>query len=224
MKKILNHGLTILLIFSLIILMITISIGLPIYFRPFYYLHINGLEMVENTGWSYEVIKEAYDQVLDFLVLNKPFGTGLLKYSEEGKAHFVDCKVLFDLNFWCLVSSLLITIIIFILSKLKIIEIKKYLKFDPIFYSSLFAILIPVVVGILASIDFDRAFEVFHTIFFPGKNNWLFDPRTDEIILVMPQDFFMHCAILIGASLLILTLTSLFVSILFRIKRTARLK
>ena len=64
-KKILNHSLTILLIFSLIILMITFSIGLPIYFRPFYYMHINALEMVENTGWSFDVIKGAYDEVLD---------------------------------------------------------------------------------------------------------------------------------------------------------------
>ena len=80
MKKVLNHSLTIILIFSLLILMITFSIGLPIYFRPFYYLHINGLDMVENTRWSYEVIKEAYDEVLDFLVLNRPFGTGELRY------------------------------------------------------------------------------------------------------------------------------------------------
>ena len=87
-KKILNHSLTILLIFSLIILMITFSIGLPIYFRPFYYLHINGLDMVESTGWSYDIIKEAYDEVLDYLVFNTPFGTGQLRYSSEGKAHF----------------------------------------------------------------------------------------------------------------------------------------
>ena len=105
MKKVLNHSLTIILIVSLFILMLTISIGLPIYFRPFYYLHINGMDMVTKTGWSFDVIKEAYDDVLDFLVLNKPFGTGELKYSEEGKSHFEDCKVLFDLNFWCLIGS-----------------------------------------------------------------------------------------------------------------------
>ncbi len=218
MKKILNHSLTIIFIFSLLILMITFSIGLPIYFRPFYYLHINGLDMVENTRWSYDVIKEAYDEVLDFLVLNKPFGTGELKYSSEGQSHFEDCKILFDLNFYCLLGSFIISSVILVLHKLKKIEIQKYFKFSPIFYSSIIAILIPLIVGILASIDFDRAFEVFHTIFFPGKDNWLFDPRTDQIILVMPQEFFRNCAILIGSSLLIITITSIIISVIKRIK------
>ena len=216
MKKVLNHSLTIILIFSLLILMITFSTGLPIYFRPFYYLHINGLDMVENTRWSYEVIKEAYDEVLDFLVLNRPFGTGELRYSSEGQSHFEDCKILFDLNFYCLLSSFIVSTVIIALHKLKKIEIQRYFKFNPIFYSSIIAILIPLVVGILASIDFDRAFEVFHTIFFPGKDNWLFDPRTDQIILVMPQEFFRNCAILIGSSLLVITITSIVISIIKR--------
>ena len=216
MKKVLNHSLTIILIFSLLILMITFSIGLPIYFRPFYYLHINGLDMVENTRWSYEVIKEAYDEVLDFLVLNRPFGTGELRYSSEGQSHFEDCKILFDLNFYCLLSSFIVSTVIIVLHKFKKIEIQRYFKFNPIFYSSIIAILIPLVVGILASIDFDKAFEVFHTIFFPGKDNWLFDPRTDQIILVMPQEFFRNCAILIGSSLLVITITSIVISIIKR--------
>ena len=218
MKKVLNHSLTIILIFSLLILMITFSIGLPIYFRPFYYLHINGLDTVENTRWSYEVIKEAYDEVLDFLVLNRPFGTGELRYSSEGQSHFEDCKILFDLNFYCLLSSFIVSTVIIVLHKFKKIEIQRYFKFNPIFYSSIIAILIPLVVGILASIDFDKAFEVFHTIFFPGKDNWLFDPRTDQIILVMPQEFFRNCAILIGSSLLIITITSIVISIIKRNK------
>ena len=54
----------------------------------------------------------------------------------------------------------------------------------------------------LAALDFDRAFTVFHAVFFPGKDNWIFDPATDQIILVMPQVFFRNCAILIGGVLL----------------------
>lgn len=47
--------------------------------------------------------------------------------------------------------------------------------------------------------DFDKAFVVFHHLFFPGKTNWLFNPETDEIIQVLPEAFFRDCAILIGA-------------------------
>ena len=62
--------------------------------------------------------------------------------------------------------------------------------------------MLPVVLGILAALDFNRAFVVFHSIFFPGKSNWIFDYRTDPIILVLPQNFFMHCAMLIAAGIL----------------------
>ena len=58
-------------------------------------------------------------------------------------------------------------------------------------------------VGGLAALDFDRAFVVFHSLFFPGKTNWLFDPRTDEIINILPEVFFRNCAILILAVLVL---------------------
>ena len=56
-------------------------------------------------------------------------------------------------------------------------------------------------IGALAALDFDRAFVVFHSIFFPGKTNWVFDWYRDPIIRVLPQDFFRNCAILIGVGL-----------------------
>lgn len=59
------------------------------------------------------------------------------------------------------------------------------------------------IAGVLAALDFDRAFTVFHSIFFPGKDNWLFDPATDPVILILPEAFFRSCAILILAAVLL---------------------
>lgn len=59
------------------------------------------------------------------------------------------------------------------------------------------------IAGVLAALDFDRAFTVFHSIFFPGKDNWLFDPATDPVILILPEEFFRSCAILILAAVLL---------------------
>ena len=67
------------------------------------------------------------------------------------------------------------------------------------------AIVLPLLLGGLISLDFDRAFTIFHSIFFPGKDNWVFNPYTDEIIRVLPQNFFMNCAILIGAGVIVLS-------------------
>lgn len=43
---------------------------------------------------------------------------------------------------------------------------------------------------------------MFHSIFFPGKDNWLFDPVTDPVILILPEAFFRNCAIAIVTVLL----------------------
>ena len=130
-----------------------------------------------------------------------PFGTGALKYSESGAAHFADCKVLFDLNLGLMLSSAAVLVVLIVLNALKITEPVTFAGRKPYFWSAIIAVSIPVVLGIIVAIDFDSAFTVFHSIFFPGKDNWIFNPHTDEIIKVMPQRFFMNCAIVIGAGL-----------------------
>ncbi len=91
-----NKLLTALLCVALVLLTLCVSIALPIYVRPFYYLQIEELNLPEATGYSKEEIKTAYDEVLDYLTLpNRPFGTGVFSHSAEGAAHFADCKGLF---------------------------------------------------------------------------------------------------------------------------------
>ena len=61
---------------ALAVLVLSFSISVPILFRPFYYIQIRTLQLPQQTGWSEEVIRQAYDDVLDFCVLGKPFATG----------------------------------------------------------------------------------------------------------------------------------------------------
>lgn len=56
----------------LALLVLSASIAVPILFRPFYYIQIDALRLPERTGWPEEVIREAYDEVLDFCVLGTP--------------------------------------------------------------------------------------------------------------------------------------------------------
>lgn len=190
---------------------LTFSIGLPIYLRPFYYAHIDALELPAVSGFTRDEIVQAYDQVLDYLTLpGKEFGTGVMAHSPEGKAHFVDCKVLFDLNATVLLASASMLALLLLLRR----------KLGPYrlggrhaaFYGAITAIVLPIVLGALAALDFNRAFVIFHSIFFPGKTNWVFNYRTDQIILVLPQTFFMHCAILIGGGVLVLSALILIVT------------
>lgn len=186
---------------------IAFSIGLPIYFRPFYYAHIDALDLVEKSGFTKAEIKEAYNEVIGYLTISgKEFGTGVMCHSESGASHFADCKMLFDLNASVLVISAIIIIALLVLYKQGKIERPRIGKFSSEFYSAVAAIVLPVVLGGLVSIDFNKAFWIFHKILFRGNDNWLFDPLTDQIIEVLPQTFFMNCAILIACSVLVISL------------------
>ena len=225
--KPLNIALTVLFIAALVLLILTFSIGLPIYCRFFYYIQIKTLGLEEATGWDYATIKEAYDEVLDFCTLpGRTFGAGTLKWSENGAAHFADCKVLFDLNFWVLLCSAVITATLTVLHCFKVITLCRPFKRRAYFLVGVVAIVLFVtvvaVVGIACAVDFDKAFEIFHSVFFPGKDNWQFNPRTDEIILVMPEQFFINCAILIGVSLI--ALPSVLIAIDLLLTRKERTK
>ena len=60
-----NKIITAVFIIALVLFILTFSIALPIYCRFFYYLQIKPLGLEQKTGWSYDVIKEAYDEVLN---------------------------------------------------------------------------------------------------------------------------------------------------------------
>ncbi len=54
-----------------------------------------------------------------------------------------------------------------------------------------------VVVGAFAVLAFEAAFEVFHRLFF-SANSYSFDPRTDRLVQLFPQQFWSDTAIIVG--------------------------
>ena len=203
----LNRCLSLLFALALVLFLLTAAISLPIYARGFYYAHIDALGLPAQTGHTAAEIQDAYDQVLDYLT--KPgcdFGTGVFPHSSEGADHFADCKVLFDLNRNVLAASAVLLAVLLALRKLGKTAPYRLGHRSAAFWAAIAALVLPIVVGGLAALNFDRAFVIFHSLFFPGKDNWLFDWYADAIIQVLPQAFFMHCALLIGAGLLIMSL------------------
>ena len=198
-----NKVLTLLYIIAVAVLILTISIGLPIYVRPFYYMQIKALQLEEYSGYTLSQIITAYDSVLNYLTLPfTKFSVGELPYSNEGYLHFKDCKALFMLNFYGLVISLSVTVLLSVLNKKGKISLIKFKGFTPAFYSAIIALVIPLSLGSIALVNFDFAFKLFHAILFPGKDNWLFDPYDDPIIMLLPEEFFMACGIFIAISMI----------------------
>jgi integral membrane protein (TIGR01906 family) len=180
------------------------SIAVPLLCRSFYYAHIGALGLADSTGLTVEQIRESFDQVMDFcLGLRPDFAAGVLRWSESGASHFADVRGLFLLDLWIFVLSLLVLAAAFVVCRKK--QLKPYCFRDhgPGFWAALGLGIVFLVVGGLAALDFDRAFVIFHALFFPGKENWLFDWRTDPVILILPEEFFRNCAILILVLLLV---------------------
>ena len=213
-----NKVLTILYIISLTVFAITFSIGLPIYCRFFYFALIGPLDIVETSGYSLDVIINAYNDVLNYLTLPfTTFKTGELLYSTEGASHFYDVKKLFNLNGIALLISTAIIIIFTVLKRKNKLTYHNFLNKTPYFYSGIINILLPLLIGVIAVIDFEAVFDVFHLIMFPGKTDWLFNPKTDQIINILPIEFFASCAALIGVSLIVISV--LYIIIHFKTKQ-----
>ena len=197
-----NRMLAFLLIITLALFAISAGIAAPILSRTFYQIHVTKLRLPETTGWTEDEILGAYDDVMDFLLHDSTFGTGVLKWSEDGKAHFTDVRGLFQLDIWmfAVTGGLLIVLLLLTIKN----RPARFGNRGPSFWAGTSVLAMFLIIGGLGATDFDRAFTVFHHIFFPGKTNWLFDPAEDQIIQILPEVYFRNCAILaIGLILLL---------------------
>jgi len=64
---------------------------------------------------------------------------------------------------------------------------------------------IAVIGGLLGVVFFDAAFELFHELFFP-PGSYLFDPRTDRLVQLFPEQFWVETTIGVGLVLVALAL------------------
>jgi integral membrane protein (TIGR01906 family) len=62
-----------------------------------------------------------------------------------------------------------------------------------------------VVVGIGFAVFFDQAFELFHEIFFP-PGTYMFDPRTEKLVQLFPDQFWSETSVAIAVVVLALAI------------------
>lgn len=182
--------------------LLTGSIAAPIIIRPFYYAQIEPLELEQSSSLSREEIIEAYDEVLDYCIgASDEFSAGVLPFSESGSAHFADCRTLFILDLWLFFGSMAVIVLLKLYEQRH--ELPRLRGHGAPFWGAAGIGAVLLVIGAAAATNFDRAFTMFHLLFFPSEDNWIFDPELDPIITLMPEEFFRNCAILILAVLLI---------------------
>jgi integral membrane protein (TIGR01906 family) len=64
---------------------------------------------------------------------------------------------------------------------------------------------VTVVGGVAGMVFFDLAFELFHRLFFPA-GTYLFDPRTDRLVQLFPEQFWVETTIGVGIVVIVLSI------------------
>lgn len=194
-KIILSLYLSILSIFFSIILVLNLSV-------PIHKLFVKFTNLDSTINLFSENIQSDYSTVINYLRF--PWVNNLdLKYfsmSTMGTIHFLEVKNIFSLIFIFFFLTLFIGIIFYYFyDNLFLISIIK--SFNFYFYLSI-SLIFTFIVALL--LNFSSFFILFHHIFF-NNNYWIFNPLKDSIILILPENFFMLCALLILGSILLIS-------------------
>ena len=194
MQKKFSTTLNIVLTSCLTIFIIIACVKFTVSFKPLYYFDMNYFKVEGTDGLNNNQIKSTYDYLIDY-TNNKQkgdFKLEYLTYSPHGAEHFKEVRDLFIK----MSNIMVISIIAFIIAL--IINIKKFRSYSFLKYTSISLLVIPFIFMIPVIINFDKLFTFLHKILF-NNNYWLFDPNLDPVINILPEEFFMHCLILILA-------------------------
>lgn len=165
-------------------------IAITINFRPLFIFDVQHLNLPETTGYSREVILKNFDILMRFL--NTPWQKSMKTpdfiMSASGFSHFVEVKNLFLLDYVIFILFIGPAIYFFY----KMVKTGQIWRLHSLFKK---ATVVPLVVGIVMALGFNEFFVKFHQLFF-NNNDWMFNPVTDPIIYILPEEFFMHCFVL----------------------------
>ena len=185
--------------------LLTGAVAVPTLVRPIYYAHITALDLPEKSGMTQEEIIDAYDEVLDYCTgVTDEFSAGILPFSAEGADHFKDCRRLFLLDYRLFAVSMLVLATVIVYAREH--RLHRFLNRGPAFWGATGLSAVLLIVGTAAATNFDKAFTLFHTLFFPGKDNWVLYANVDPIIRIMPEEFFRNCAIIILGIIVVVTI------------------
>lgn len=176
---------------------LALAVAVTLHFRPLYVRDVRAYDLSQATGMSEADILRQYDALIDY---NSIGGAEQLEFpdlpsSPTGLIHFAEVKVIFlAFQWWAVLGTALSVLLAALLRRQRS---RRWLK-----YAGLVSLLFPAGVGLGVALMWDRVFVWFHELFF-RNDYWLFSAETDPIILLLPDGYFMHCAVLIIALFLL---------------------
>jgi len=154
-----------------------------------------------NAEVSQETLDAATTGLIDYmedrrdnLVIQSPEQEGHELFNSKEKAHMVDVKNLFILakKINTILFIILLLILVFYLGYDKVGMQRYFMKYSAV--SLLIILGVWLIIALLAIIDFSAFWTMFHKIFFTN-DLWMLNPRTDLLIRMMPQRFFVRIVV-----------------------------
>lgn len=198
---------SILLSLILTLTLISLAVVLTLACKPLYYLDIHALHIPETTGYTISEIKANYDAVIDYSLSfgNAPLEFPTFPMSEGGRIHFEEVKNIFNLFKYIAIFGTLT-------GAAGILRQRRKQSYGYLKLTAILTVALPAVIGATVALNWDWTFAAFHEL---ALNNdyWLFDPATDPIINILPDAYFLHCAVMI---LVLVILGSLICGLIYR--------
>ncbi|MCL2501474.1 MAG: TIGR01906 family membrane protein [Defluviitaleaceae bacterium] len=199
----------------LLALILCQSIIIPTFFMPFFHRQYTRLEVAQNMQMDFDELIHVTEELLDYMRGRRDNLQGIRATvageergpAEEGLREFFDCReeiihmedvrVLYDrlyvvrnVAFWGLSAIILAMVLLkyrvpYLLARCSREVMAGFLGLGLILVGAV-------------SLNFDRAFEIFHLILF-DNDYWLLNPRQSLLINMVPIEFFMDIAVFIGA-------------------------
>ena len=187
------------------VLVISASVTFTLFDRGAYIRLQEKLDLPAAAGISEQELLENYNALIDY---NSVFFTGPLEFptfamSDAGRIHFEEVKAIFSaIQIALIVGAAFTALCCFLLIRKR--------RFRFLALGGILTFAIPAAIaGVMAAVGWDRFFVLFHELFF-NNDFWVFDERTDPVIMILPDAFFLYClvriiiAIVVTAALLTL--------------------
>ena len=193
-----------------LLIVISQSIIFPTFFMPFFTWQYERLDVAETIQVEEDELMRVTTELLDYMrgrresledIYAVVGGEERRFFSDIEIRHMIDVLDLYNIAFmirniaFFVMVGLILGMVLFKYNVLHVIcrccrEVQAGF------------LIISGIVVLLIAINFERAFNIFHYIFF-DNDYWVLDPRVDLLINMVPIDFFIHISIFIGLLLLL---------------------
>ena len=197
--KIIENTIAVAAMFALIIALLLTSFQVAIYGDPeykFYEKEYAKYRVTESLNMEMEDVMTVTEYMMDYLIgkeaelsiVTDVDGKTQDFFNEQDRLHMWDVQNLFIGGLKIRTALLIVSALLILVLKKQKVKLKESI---PKAYTRAFFMFVGILafLGAAFYIDFTKCFTIFHEIFFTN-DLWLFDPRYDYMIRMLPEGFF----------------------------------